>query len=258
MLSFSKEEYKKFKYIQNIKDSPWKIEKKLLEKTIKYIDYIKWIPWLKMIAIWNSVAMNSANSDSDIDLFVVTQPKRMWFVRILITLIFQILLVRKTKDKHKARFCLSFFCTTNNLNFENISIGNDIYLFFWIVYLKPILDSWNTYERFIKKNSKWCNFDKFKNIIEDNKKYIIFEDWEDKVNIWKCSSPLDKGRQWGFLKYFQSFINLIDAFLKFIFLPKTKRTYKKLWTPFWVIINENMLKFHNDDMREKIRNEIIK
>jgi predicted nucleotidyltransferase len=45
--------------------------------------------------------MNSSTKESDIDLLIVTDNNRLWFVRILVTFIFQILGVRKT-DKHHA------------------------------------------------------------------------------------------------------------------------------------------------------------
>jgi hypothetical protein len=35
-------------------------------------------------------------------------------------------------------------------------------------------------------------------------------------------------------------------------LPKTIKNYKKLWKPYGIIINDNMLKFHNNDVRKKI------
>lgn len=236
-LNFTINEFNRFKKLLNIKDNPNNIEKKFIEKTIKYIKFIKWIPGLQMIAIWNSVALNSANQNSDIDLFIVSKPNRLWIVRIFTTLIFHILLVRKNRNKHKWRFCLSFFSTTKSLNFEKIAIENDIYLYFWIIYLKPILVYDDIYNLFINENKKWCDFDSYINIIEENKKHIIY-----KKNTSKYNCKL---------------INLIEAFLKYIFLPKTKRSFKKLWNPFWVIISDDILKFHNEDKRKEIRDNII-
>jgi hypothetical protein len=48
-----------------------------------------------------------------------------------------------------------------------------------------------------------------------------------------------------------------DNFLKKIFLPKTLKHYKKLSKPFGVIINDNLLKFHDKDIRKKIKKEIL-
>ncbi len=236
LLKFSKTYFNKFKSIQNIKDNPSEIEQDLIKKTIKYIQFIKWIPGLQMIAIWNSVAMNSANSDSDIDLFIVSKPNRLWIVRIFTTFIFQILWARKTKNNHKSRFCLSFFCTTTSLNFENIAIKNDIYLYFWMIYLKPILNYDSAREIFIEENKKWCNFDDYENIIGNNKNSYFY-----KRNTSNYDFKL---------------LNLIEKLLKSFFLPKTKKSFKKLWNTFWIIISDNMLKFHNNDKRKTISKKV--
>jgi len=110
--TFNKEKHEKIISYFWIKENPSEIEKKFYEKTEKYLNYIKWLPGLKLVWIWNSISMNSATKDSDIDLFIITEEKRMWTVRILTTLIFQLLWVRKDNNNHAWRFCLSFFATT--------------------------------------------------------------------------------------------------------------------------------------------------
>lgn len=237
LLNFWEKDFEKLKNILNLKNSSSSIEETYIKKTVKYIKFIRFIPWLKMVAIWNSVAMNGANENSDIDLFIITSPNRLWIVRILITFIFQILWVRKTKDKHKARFCLSFFITTNNLNFKKFAIDNDIYLYYWMIYLKPILNYDNTWEHFIEENKIWCDFNEYQSIIEDNKKYIVYKKKTSNYN--------------SFL------LNYIEKSLKFFFLPKTKKSFLKLWKPFWVVITNNILKFHNNDRRKEIRDSVI-
>ncbi len=189
-----------------------------------------------MIWIWNSISMNCATKDSDIDLFIVTSPNRLWLVRILITLIFQILWVRKTAKKHAGRFCLSFFATTDGLNFSSFALKDDIYLYFRILYFKPILDFDNTYQSFLDKNSSWSDFSEYKNIINNHKPGIKFI-----KNTWIQESR---------------FLTIVNNLLKRMLITKTQKTFKKIWKPYWVIINDNMLKFHNNDIREKIRDEL--
>jgi len=233
---FNKSYHDKFIKYFWIQKEESKIELDFYKKTEKYLKLIKWIPWLKMIWIWNSVAMNSASKDSDIDLFLVTSPSSIWLNRIIITFIFQILLVRKTSKKHAWRFCLSFFATTNWLDFSPWKIKNDIYLYFWIIYFKPILDFDNTYDLFINKNSNWADFNSYEGMIQKNKKYIKYS--------WKNNSKL-------------IFINSIEYFFKKIFLPRTLKHYNSLWKPYWIIINDNMLKFHNWDIREKVKKDLV-
>lgn len=215
--------------------NPQKYDRIYLDKTIKYINFIKWIPWLLFVWVWNSLSMNAGTKESDIDLFIVTKTNRMWLNRILITLIFQVLWVRKTKKKHAWRFCLSFFATDKWLYFWSFALEDDLYLYFWIVYLKPILDYNNTYNLFIKSQS-WACFDYFNEIIEENKNFIKYKK-ETKSN----SKVLDK----------------VDQLLKNIFLPKTLKNYEKLWKPYWIIINDDMLKFHNNDIRKKIKKDSL-
>lgn len=235
-LEFSKDKHQEFINLMNIKNTQNNIQKEYYKKTNKYIKFIKWIPWIQMIWIWNSLSMNSANINSDIDLLIVTSPNRMWITRIFSTIIFQILFVRKTSKKHAWKFCLSFFCTTNWLNFWDFAIKNDIYLYFWIIYFKPILDYNNTYNNFIETNQKWANFNNYLDIIENNKTYIKYSKITNKSSNFKIK-----------------ILDLLDYLLKKLFLWKTLKSYEKLAKPYWVIINDNVLKFHNNDKRKEIK-----
>jgi len=243
--SFWKKDHNKFIEYFWIKEKPWKWDVLYTEKTQKYIKYIKWIPWLKMIGIWNSISMNCGSENSDIDLFIVTSPNSMWLNRILITFIFQILWVRKTSKKHKWRFCLSFFATTSWLNFWEFALKNDIYLYFWIVYFKPILNNDFTYELFIKKNEDWADFWEYISPLS-----ISPQGREETTFYYTPFSPGGKGWDRGLIWN-------LNFILKKLFLSKTLRHFNKLWKPFWVIINNNMLKFHDRDIRKRIREKLI-
>ena len=118
--------------------------------------------------------MNACHKGSDIDLFIITQKNRIWTVRLLTTLYFSLIRLRKIRKKHAGKFCLSFFITENAINFESIAIQNDIYLYHWILYMKPIINKKDTYMKFIEANSLWCDFSKRENILSDNKKYIHY------------------------------------------------------------------------------------
>ena len=247
----------KFDKLLNNKSTESEVEKKFYKKTEKYLKFIKWIPGLRMVWIGNSISMNSASKNSDIDLLIVTDNNSMWLVRILVTFIFQILWVRKNDKHHAGRFCLSFFCTVDWLDFWKFNLKRDPYLYFWILYFKPILDFWNTYELFIEKNKSWADFWEFKEIIENNKKYIKY----NKNKLEMISSPPYKGGARGGLPLLKKeglgvvSIRLrlvLNNFLKKIFLPKTLKHYNKIGKPYWIIINDNILKFHNWDIRKEI------
>lgn len=229
---FTSDQHDKFKEYFNIKDTPWKWDGIYLEKTQKYIPYISWIPGIMMVGVWNSLSMNTGSKDSDIDLYIVTQNNAMWSVRILVTLIFQILWVRKTGSKHAGRFCLSFFSTLDGMDFATFALPYDPYLYFWIVYFRPLYNSHRTYEKFLEVNNRWCNLEDFIQI-------------PPPLATLVSPSLTRRGLGGG-----------INTFLKSIFLPKTKTSFQKLWKPFWVIISDNILKFHDNDIRKQIAKDI--
>jgi hypothetical protein len=229
--------FEKFQNQLWIKKTPSAQELELFAKTQKYMKFISWIPGLRMVAICNSLSMYASDADSDIDLFMVAEKNRMWFVRILVTIIFQILWVRRHGNKISGRFCLSFFATTAGLNFGNFRIENDIYLAYWIYHLKPILDKWDTHENLRNLNVNWTSefFETTKHH-EDEKKYLIK----------KSGSSLKQS----------IFLDKIDTILKKIFLPKTIAHRESLGNPIGIIVSENMLKFHNNDRREEIKKSL--
>jgi hypothetical protein len=49
----------------------------------------------------------------------------------------------------------------------------------------------------------------------------------------------------------------MEKILKKVFLKKTLKTYEKIGKPFGVIINDDLLKFHNGDVREKIMGILV-
>ena len=232
--SFSLCEYERFKKFFKIKTSPGEWDSIYLHKTQKYVLFIRWIPGIKMVGVGNSIAMNSGNKNSDIDLFIVCENGHIWFVRILVTCIFQIFGVRKTAKKHAGRFCLSFFATISWMDFSSFSLKNDIYLYFWVLYFRPILDYNNTYIKFIEQNTSWADFSLYSDIIEDNKNNIF-------LSKTIVSSP-----------FVMNFTQKINIFLKKCFLWKTLRHYEKLGKPFGVIISDTMLKFHDKDIRNNL------
>jgi hypothetical protein len=128
--------------------------------------------------------------------------------------------VRKTVSKHSGRFCLSFFATENALDFSSFAIENDVYLYFRILYFKPILNFDNTYENFIEANATWADFSLYQDIIEENKKGVKIKNSNSNKN--KISN----------VRNTTGLHSLPEKLLKKIFLSRTLKTYEKLRKPF--------------------------
>lgn len=220
-----------------VKKSPNAHEKMLFLRAQKYIAWLSWIPGIEMVAVCNSLSMYATHLDSDIDLFIVTEDRMIWFVRFVVTVTLFLRWVWRHGDDIAGNFCLSFFVTDNAWKLSQIAHDDDIYLREWMYHLKPILAHDGVYERFLEAN-RWVEMDNFQN--KKNLQYLITEK-PKKHNKW-----------------LSSFFYLLNQCIRYVLLPKTQRAYTKLWSPKWVIISDTMLKFHDKDRRSEINTAILK
>jgi len=219
--------------------SPSSHEKRLYTRAQHYIAKLRDIPGIRMIAICNSLSMYATHPGSDIDLFIVTEPDMLWFVRFFVTLKFFEQGVWRHGEDIAENFCLSFFVTTDALDLEEIAIRDDIYLYHWIKHLKPILDRNGTYERFLHANS-WVT------VTESQKKENLH--WCIEDHTTPARSHLRSPSRWQ---------KALNSLIRWWLEPKTLRKYESLGRPPGVIISPDMLKFHDQDQRATIRDTIL-
>jgi len=123
---------------------------KLIAQAKDIVKYLRQIPWIEMVAVTGSVAAFNANEQSDIDILVVTKPKRLWLTRVFLASILKILGVYWNDKKPAETICPNILITTNNLtwdsNKQNLYTANEISL------LYPIFFRHNCYFDFLKQN----------------------------------------------------------------------------------------------------------
>ncbi|HYC80003.1 MAG TPA: hypothetical protein VEC17_03165 [Candidatus Binatia bacterium] len=123
-------------------------------KVKKYYWLLSSIPFVEHISVINSIAMGNADSESDIDFFVITKPNRLYFVRTWVILFFKLLGVYKNRKVTNERFCFGFYITSDNLSIKHLLLQDeDPYLTFWLGTIVPV-SGHRTYERFMKEN-RW-------------------------------------------------------------------------------------------------------
>ena len=210
-----------------VKDTPNTHEISLMWRAKKFSTYLSYIPGIRMIAVVNSLSMNATHTNSDIDLFIVTSPGMIWFVRFFSTLLLWSLWVWRHGADIAWYFCLSFFVTTDALDLKKIAIDQDIYLFYWIYYMKPLYDAGWVYVDFLGANT-WVNTTIPKHEIPIRQKQVV-----------------------------DRFFSPFNSIIRFFLLPRTMTTYQKKWSPEWVIITDMMLKFHDTDKRKEVRDAIF-
>ncbi len=207
---------------------------RLFAKVDKFVPLLKRIPFIRAVAVCNTLAICAPDNDSDIDLFIITEAGRVNLARVLSAIFFHTLGVRRNHKKVAGRFCLSFYCGSDGMNFDEISLGNDdVYLSYWAKTLKPVFGR--------------AYFDQFKAL---NKKLLRFF-IDDKDN--NSTGFYDQYKKRGLIEYLLKgkFGDKLEQLV--LGLHKWRFGRKKAVLPdnHGIVISEKMLKFHNRDMRKE-------
>jgi len=206
---------------------------------------IRFVPFVRAVFVCNTIASSTAGEDSDIDLFIVIEHGHIWLSRFLITMLLSIFRLRRTKKKINNRLCLSFYVTDKNLDLSRISIdGEDIYLAYWLSNLTPVYDPQNLLKRIVKENT-WAIeiLRHFGNV------YSVGQLWRvEKLN-----------RMAGFVNFFEKvwsteYGNLLEDQARSVQMSKMRKNKSvQDEQDTRVVINDEMLKFHENDRRELYR-----
>ncbi len=215
-----------------VKSAPNSHEVTLFQRAKKYIGYLRFIPGVQMVAVVNSLSMYATHVDSDIDLFIITEKDRIWFVRVWVTLIFYFLGVWRKGEDIAGNFCLSFFITEEFLDLQKIAIEDDIYLYNWIYHLKPIMTRGDIYERLLLSNT-WVE-------VSENQRNI---------NTQYLAYPL-------YPKKSLRFWSVLEVLFRYFGETKARASAQKLDDSSGIIVSKDILKFHDHDKRKSIREKI--
>ena len=223
----------------------------LSEKKFKIARRAAWllhfIPSIGMIAVCNNFYYRP---QSDIDFFIIAQKGRLWLTRFFATMLLDLFNLRARGKKTADRICLSFYLSEDNLNLENIALKpEDPYLSYWLAFLEPIYGQ-ECYNKFWEANGWLKNI--FPNILP---KQPVARRCLDGVKnlthpVRAARPPLP--RRGIFLG------DWLEKIAKKIQWQKLSPRVKEMAAAgdTRVVINEQMLKFHENDRREFYREEL--
>ncbi len=115
------------------------------------------IPFVRMVTVCNDVALSFAHEESDIDLFIVSAPHRLWWVRFWSASIMQVLGLRPARGRMRDSICLSLYASEDALSLERYILPGsdrvDIHFIQWLSHFYPLYDTGGVYEAFFKENT---------------------------------------------------------------------------------------------------------
>lgn len=210
------------------------------EKIDKYFWLLSIIPYIDCIDIVHSLAFGNADRDSDIDFFVVTKPRRLYFVRSLIIVLFKLIGVYKTRARVREQFCFGYFITTKHLSLESMLLPeDDPFMAFWVASHIPIYGR-DAYNKFSQANL-WAK-DYFPNYNPDfrtqrlkaSNSFLILAKKIIEIILW---IPAE----------------ILEPVLRSIHIKHTFSLPENHWKTSSTVANNDMLKLHAIDARESTR-----
>lgn len=196
----------------------------------RYLSYLSRIRAVRGVAICNSLAFHHTTEASDIDLFVITEPGKTWTARFLAAVPL-ILFRRRPGETKKHPICLSFFAAQSALGLQEVKIGEqDPYLAYWSMTLMPLFDRGLWQRQFVEEN-RW-----------------VGEHLPNAHGVKRAAAFRARERHRIIPAIFG------EKLLKKVqedHLPRHMKAMSNIDTR--VIINDDMLKFHDHDRREEIK-----
>lgn len=110
------------------------------------------LPFVRMVALAGSVAQGTAKAGSDIDLFIITTPHRLYLARLGVALVTQVLGWRRHRGHVQNRLCLSFLASELALDLSRFAPEYNVDWYMLCATMHP-LGGLDAYARFVSANA---------------------------------------------------------------------------------------------------------
>ncbi|MBU0596888.1 hypothetical protein KJ641_00325 [Patescibacteria group bacterium] len=219
-----------------------------LKVAVRGLKKLRYLPFVRAVFVCNTLAMGTVTSESDVDVLVVAKEGRIWLARFFSNLVLKLFRLRTGKRGSANKICLSFFLTEDNLNLESTRIVEpDIYMIYWLVQLLPIYDPHNIRKKILDDNS-WTN-----NFVSDRRQEFSLLD-KYKVQDSKFSGAIKKilENMWN-----GGYGKLLEDQARGSQIVKMKIRGIRQGENKNIIINDSIIKLHENDRREEYQGEWI-
>jgi hypothetical protein len=194
----------------------------------------KWLPSVKLVAVANLIGHHNLRNESDVDIFIVSSPNRLWLTRLFCTGLMKITKQRPTKECKRNKMCLSFYAAADGLAMESLRFKpSDPYFDHWFLGLYPIYDN-DKYLAYLRFKNPWLK-SAFPNSL------LLRENFPDN---YFSKNWLD----WV-LYYGANFLNSVSKKIQIAIMPKVLKDLANKDTG--VVLNDQILRFYVKDKRQE-------
>ena len=194
-----------------------------------YIKSLEKYKGIKAVALTGSISMLNADSDGDVDLFIIAKNNRIWTSRLIALLIAQAYGIRRKYDdkKFSSSICLNLFFDEEYLEIPDVKKNE--YVGHELLQMKKIHDNDHTFNRLILSN-QWV-FDLFPNARE----YI------------DIANPSTVRLNRSILSLMGNCVELLARYIQLVTIRRHTTTEK---------ISDKQLWFFPDDFQKKLEKKI--
>lgn len=120
----------------------------------KYLTwFLKLVPWVKLVGISGGLAMENAEKEDDIDLFIILSKNRLWISRLLITCFLDAMGVRR-KVNMKSNQVSGKLCTNILVEQDKLEqLNKDLYVAHEVLQMKVLWQKNNIYKKYLEDNT---------------------------------------------------------------------------------------------------------
>lgn len=93
-----------------------------LVRARRWAGWIARTPYIRGVFAYGSLATGNTREESDLDVFIVTEPGRIFTARFLVSLFTEMFGIRRTRIKVRDRICLNHYVTASSLAFPYRSV----------------------------------------------------------------------------------------------------------------------------------------
>ena len=213
------------------------LAEKKYQRALMAASWLRLVPNIRIAAVCNNLAYSNARAESDVDLFIVTAPHRIWLTRLLVTLVVQLLGLRRYGDKIADRCCLSFYLTADASDLKPFALTpDDPYLCYWLATLAVIYARPGAAEEFWRANDWVKNFlPNFRPRVMNGRRTI--------PPVHRSSRLATAAGDW------------LNQIAKHLQLAKMAARERNRQRGVGVVVSDRVLKFHEEDRRAQYRQE---
>lgn len=129
-----------------------KISERLLKQARLISQIFKIIPWIKLVGVSGSLAMENADKNSDIDLFIITEKNKLWICRLGLLGILELLGKRRKRGENEkqasGKICINLLLEEDSLAQKD----KNIYLAHEVLQMRVLWQRGGVYSKFLEEN----------------------------------------------------------------------------------------------------------